>query len=119
MFRSISLHAGGHATAARRRSVNSTSARTCAKPDIAICDKTSSPRSRMHAIKKKRDQHTFWSAFGAVRLHRDVRVQVVESAIRLLAAVPAALVHALNLLVATTGPLVLLRTRDGNEGVDL
>ena len=54
-----------------------------------------------------------------MRLHGDVRVQVVEGTICLLAAVPAALVHALNLLIATTGPLVLLCTRDGNEGVDL
>jgi hypothetical protein len=54
-----------------------------------------------------------------VRLHRDVRVQVVQGSVRLLAAVPAALVHALNLLVASARALVLLGAGNGDEGVDL
>jgi hypothetical protein len=65
----------------------------------------------------KRVSHTFWSALRAVRLHCDVCVQMVKGTIGLLAAVPAALVHALNLLVATTRALVLLGTWDGNERV--
>lgn len=51
----------------------------------------------------------FWCSLCAVRLHRDVRVKVVQSTICLLAAVPATLVHALNLFVASTRSLVLLR----------
>lgn len=62
---------------------------------------------------------TFGSALGAMRLHRNVRVQVVECSICLLAAVPTALVHALNLLVASARALVLLSARNGNKGVDL
>lgn len=65
------------------------------------------------------DVITFRSAFLAVRLHRDVGVQVVECAVSLFAAVPATLVHALDLLVATSGALMLLSTRDGDKRVDL
>ena len=53
---------------------------------------------------------TFGSAFLAVRLHGDMGVQVVKSAVSLLTPVPAALVHALDLFVPATGSLVLLRT---------
>lgn len=55
----------------------------------------------------------------AVRLHGDMRIEVIESTIGLLATVPAALVHSLNFLVAPTGALVLLRARNGNEAEDL
>ena len=54
-----------------------------------------------------------------MRLHRDVGVQMVQRTIRLLTSVPPTLVHPLNLLIPTTGPLVLLRARDGNKGVYL
>jgi hypothetical protein len=54
-----------------------------------------------------------------MRLHCDVRIQVVERAVGLLAAVPAALVHALDLFVASARALVLLGTGDGDERVDL
>lgn len=53
-----------------------------------------------------------------MRLHSDVRVQMVESSVGLFTAVPAALVHALNFFIATSGPLVLLRAWNGNERVD-
>ena len=43
---------------------------------------------------------------------------MVKGTIGLLAAIPAALVHALNFLVAPPGTLVLLRTRNGNERVN-
>lgn len=46
-------------------------------------------------------------------------VQVVESTVGLLTPVPAALVHTLNFLVPATRSLVLLRTGDWNERVDL
>lgn len=52
-------------------------------------------------------------------LHRHVGVQVVESTVGLLTPVPAALVHTLNFLVPATRSLVLLRTGDWNERVDL
>lgn len=52
-------------------------------------------------------------------LHGDMRVQVVERAVRLLTALPATLVHSLDFFVSTTGPLVLLGTGNRNEGVDL
>jgi hypothetical protein len=74
-------------------------------------------RTRQAAMRNQR--RTFRSALRAVRLHRDVGVQVVQRAVGLLAAVPAALVHALDLLVASARALVLLRTGDGDERVDL
>ncbi len=50
-------------------------------------------------------------------LHGDVRVQMVQSAIRLLTSIPPAFVHALNLFVAPPRALVLLRSGYGHEGV--
>lgn len=44
----------------------------------------------------------------AMRLHGDMGIQVVECAVGLLTAVPAALVHALDLFVTATRALVLL-----------
>jgi hypothetical protein len=49
----------------------------------------------------------FGGALGAMRLHRDMGVQVVERAVRFFAAVESALVHALNLLVTPPRPLML------------
>lgn len=54
-----------------------------------------------------------------MRLHGYVGIQVVQCAIGLLATVPAALVHALDLFISSTGTLVLLGTGDGDKGVDL
>lgn len=59
----------------------------------------------------------FGSALRAMRLHRNVRVQMVQGAVGLLATVPTALVHALNLFIPSAGSLVLLRARNGNERV--
>src|SRR5262249_37923915 len=61
---------------------------------------------------------TLWSAFCPMRLHCDVSVQMVEGAICLFAAIPAAFVHALNLFISSSRSLVLLRARDWNERVD-
>ena len=61
---------------------------------------------------------TFGSSLGAVRLHGDVRVQVVQSAIRLFTTVPAAFVHALNFFISSTWSLVLLCARNGDKGID-
>lgn len=63
--------------------------------------------------------HTFRSALRAMRLHGDVGIEMVQSAIRLLAAIPATLVHSLDLLVSPPRPLMLLRTRDRDERVHL
>lgn len=52
-------------------------------------------------------------------LHGNVRVQVVECTVGLLTAVPAALVHALDLFIPTPGALMLLRSRNRNKTVDL
>lgn len=62
---------------------------------------------------------TFGSALSTVRLHRHVCIEMVQSTICLLATVPSTLVHALDLLVPTTGALVLLSTGNGDKGVDL
>lgn len=62
---------------------------------------------------------TFGSTLSPVGLHCDMRVQVIECAVGFLTTIPPTLVHSLNLLVAATGALVLLSTRDGDEGVDL
>ena len=66
-------------------------------------------------MKNKNNRLTFRRALLAVRLHRNVRVQVVERSVRLFATVPTALVHPLNFLVAPPRPLVLLRTGNWHE----
>lgn len=50
-----------------------------------------------------------------MRLHSYVRIQMVQSTIRFFAAVPAALIHALNFLVTASRSLVLLGTWNRNE----
>lgn len=52
-------------------------------------------------------------------LHRDVRVEMIESTIGFFAALPSAFVHSLNLFIATSGSLDLLRTGNRDERVDL
>lgn len=52
-----------------------------------------------------------------MRLHCDVRVQMVKCAIGLFASVPTTFVHALNFFISSTRSFVLLRTRNGNERV--
>lgn len=46
-------------------------------------------------------------------------VEMVQCAVSLLAAIPTTLVHALNLLISSTGSLMLLGTGDRNERVYL
>lgn len=67
----------------------------------------------------RKSQPTFGSSLLAVRLHGDVRVEMVQSAIGLLASIPAALVHALDFLITSTGAFVLLSAGDGNKRVNL
>lgn len=69
--------------------------------------------------KVNRINHTFWSTLLSVGLHGDVGVEVVQCTICLLATVPSAFVHALNLLISATWTLVLLRTWNWDERVDL
>lgn len=54
-----------------------------------------------------------------MRLHRNVRVQVVECAVCLLAAIPAALIHTLDFFISTTRTLMLLGARNWNKAVNL
>lgn len=54
-----------------------------------------------------------------MRLHCDVRIQMVECAISLLAAVPSTLVHALDFLEAPARPLVLGGAGDRDERINL
>lgn len=54
-----------------------------------------------------------------MRLHSNMCVQVIEGAVRLLAALPPTFVHSLNLFIATSWALVLLCARNGNERVNL
>lgn len=52
-------------------------------------------------------------------LHGDMRVEMIQCAIRLLTPLPPALVHSLDLFIAATWALMLLSTGDRNKGVDL
>ena len=54
-----------------------------------------------------------------MRLHGDMRIQMIQSPIRLFTSLMSTFVHALNLLVATAGTLVLLGTGNWDERVDL
>ena len=72
-----------------------------------------------NATKIDCDKLTFRSSLQTVRLHSDVRIEMVQSAVRLLAALKAALVHALDFFVPAAGALVLLRPGDGYERIHL
>lgn len=63
-------------------------------------------------------KHTFRSALRTVRLHGHVRIEMIQCAVCLFAALPSTLVHSLNLLVAAPWSLVLLCARNWNERVD-
>jgi hypothetical protein len=52
-------------------------------------------------------------------LHGDVSIEMVQCAVGLLAAVPSALVHTLDLLIPSSWPLVLLRSRNRHKRIDL
>lgn len=62
---------------------------------------------------------TLWSAFLPMRLHGNMRIQMVQSAICLFAPIPTTFVHSLNFFISSTRALVLLRTWDWDKGVDL
>lgn len=68
---------------------------------------------------KGKEQLTLGSTFLSMRLHSNVRVQVVERAVSLFATVPTTLVHPLNLFIASSRSLVLLCARDGHERINL
>lgn len=44
---------------------------------------------------------------------------MIKCAVGLLAAIPSTLVHALNFFITSPGTLVLLRTGNRDEGIDL
>jgi len=62
---------------------------------------------------------TCWKALGAVLLHVDVGIQMVQGAIGLLTLAPVADIEPLNLIKATTRSLLGVDTRQRNKGVDL
>ena len=62
---------------------------------------------------------TFWSAFLPVRLHSDMRIQVIECTISFLTTLVPTFIHAFDFFIAPAGTLVLLCTRNRNERVDL
>jgi len=61
---------------------------------------------------------TFWGSLLTVRLHCDMRIEMVQGAVGFFASVPATLVHALNLLVTPARSLVLLRAGNGDKRVN-
>ena len=54
-----------------------------------------------------------------MRLHRHMRIQMIQRAICLFAPLPTTLVHAFDFLISTPRALVLLRARDGDKGIHL
>lgn len=64
-------------------------------------------------------EHTFRCTLEPVRLHGDMSIEMVQCAVCLFASIPTTLVHTLDFLVSSSRSLVLLRTGNGNEGVDL
>jgi hypothetical protein len=53
-----------------------------------------------------------------MRLHRDVRIQVIERAIGFLTPLPATLIHPLDLFKPSSRSLLLMCAGNGNERVD-
>ena len=97
----------------RRRdilSVAATSMRGLASRPLPVLD-----AGRGKRLDRRVTSHTFGGSLLSMRLHSHMGIQVVQGSVRLLASVPTALVHALNLLIATTWPLVLLCSRNGHE----
>jgi hypothetical protein len=62
---------------------------------------------------------TLRSALLSVGLHGNMSIKVVQCAVGLFTAIPTALVHSLNLFVSSSRSLMLLRTRNGHERVNL
>lgn len=90
-------------------------ARVCMQP---LC-RPAGWRPHQKDLQNKGKSHTFGGALLSMRLHSHMRIQVIQSSVRLFAAVPSALVHALNLLIAAARSLVLLRPRNRDKRVDL
>ena len=99
-----------------------------------LCNSTSKSRTESWGISRsnqKRDfatdrtsnqnrgRLTFRCTLLAMRLHGNMRVQVVQCTVCLLASLPSTFVHTFNFFVAATRALVLLSTWNGNKGVDL
>ena len=62
---------------------------------------------------------TFGSSLGAVGLHGHVRIQMVERAVCLFAAIPPTFVHSFNFLISAARSLMLLCAGNRDKGVDL
>ena len=59
------------------------------------------------------------SSFTPVALHDDMSIEVIKGTVALCTAGPRAVIQTLNLIVTAARTLVLLGTRNRNEGVDL
>ena len=62
------------------------------------------------ALRRSKHVLTFGSALLTVRLHCNVRIQMIQCAIGLFTSLPTAFVHAFYFLIPTPGALVLLST---------
>ena len=60
---------------------------------------------------------TFWRSLWTMRLHSDVRIQMVQGAVSLFTTIPSAFVHPLDLFVSPSRTLVLLRARNRDERI--
>lgn len=89
------------------------------KPTIHDLTRNTTLRLEHFNVKSMRCTHTFWRPLLSVRLHGDVRIQVVQCSIRFFTPMPAALVHSFNLFVSSARALVLLSARNRYEGIDL
>ena len=54
-----------------------------------------------------------------MRLHRYVRIEMIQCPIRLFTSIPSALIHPLDFFISSSWSLMLLSTGDGNEAVHL
>jgi len=62
--------------------------------------------------------NTFWCSFLAMRLHRDVRIQMIERSVGLLTSLPATLIHPLDLFEPSSRSLLLMCAWDRNKRVN-
>ena len=83
------------------------------------CKKVLTQTGLLRLNENKTETLTFRSSLIPMRLHRHMRVQVIECAVCFLTTLPATLVHSLDLFISATGALVLLGTGNRNEGIDL
>jgi hypothetical protein len=65
------------------------------------------------------DLPTVGSSLLSMRLHRDMRVEMVQGTVSLFTAIPPAFVHALDFFIPPAGSLMLLGPRNWDKRIDL